>query len=311
MKQNSLARERDGETRFTIRQRVLIADDDTHFARRLASFLWNHGCEARVVRTATEAREAVEFWQPQSVFVNIVLAGSPSHGLLRFIQNVKTTIKPRVAVMSSSSATQGLEFFKRAGARYSLLKPFPAEEALKVVEDASVQPPQPQPSKLDFQATSIRELYLMRLILKQATWSGPQSARLFNLMRMIGMKVKALRCSLIECDYSHTGFVRASNDDEKISGLPLELSVYPEIMEVKRTNRRLIIPNIRTSDLMATVQTKLAQAPFETIAIFPVYRGGVFYGVLSLRLEQRQPADIIYIEQFGEVCAQILTLALK
>lgn len=127
---------------------------------------------------------------------------------------------------------------------------------------------------------------------------------------MVGLKVHALRCSVIRCVNADHGLVIASNDDENVQGLPIELEQYPEISEVRRTGRPLIIANVRTSDIMAPVKRRLEKTPFETLAVFPLFKAGKFYGVLSLRMEQRDKSGIEYTEKFGTVCSQIISLAI-
>lgn len=157
---------------------------------------------------------------------------------------------------------------------------------------------------------SQEDLYLLELILKQALHGGMEKSSLYYLLRMISLKLHAIRCSIIQCTDEFTGQVVASNDDENIQGLPLDLHQYPEIVEVRRTNRPLVVRDIRTSDLMAPVLNRLTKVPFETLAIFPLMRQGRFYGVLSLRLESDEKLDVRYLERFGGVCSQIISLAI-
>lgn len=154
------------------------------------------------------------------------------------------------------------------------------------------------------------DLYLLDLILKQALHGGVEKSSLYYLLRMISLKIRAVRSSIIECVDEGTGQVLASNDDENIMGLPIDLAQYPEIREVRKTGRPLIIRDIRTSDIMTPVLNRLSKATFETIAIFPLVKSGKFFGVLSLRLESDDRLDLQYIEKFGGVCSQIISLAI-
>jgi hypothetical protein len=153
------------------------------------------------------------------------------------------------------------------------------------------------------------ELHLLNLILKQATQSDVGRQRLYNLMRMIGMKVQAFRCTLIHCLDDTRAEVIASNDDETVQGLPLDLTNYPEIREVRKSLKQMVIPNIRSSDIMIPVQSKVAGMPFEMVALFPVFDRGRFWGVLNLRTGHRTDVERFYIEKFGEICAQIISLS--
>ncbi|MGZ3722355.1 MAG: response regulator [Bdellovibrionales bacterium] len=294
------------QPRLKLKQRVLIADYDTHFARRLADYLWDHGYEARVVQTVAEARSSVQSWQPHSVFINLILPEGNAISLIRFINSKNIRSKPQMTVMSKQTMPVALDEVRKAGVKFTLLKPFPVEEALRIVEIGSHEVAQ---EKKPLEAGSMRELHLLNLILRQATVTGTDG-RLFNLLRMINMKADALRSSLIQWVNTDTAVVLASNDDENVRGLKLDIKNYPEIVAVKNSGRSLIIPNIRTSDVLASVQAKLQQTPFETIILFPVFKLGKFFGVLSLRMEQKDSLDMTYIEKFGEVCSHILALSI-
>jgi CheY-like chemotaxis protein len=302
----SLQRPKD---RTKMKHRVLIADDDTHFARRLGDYLADHGYESRVVRTVSEAKEALQFWRPNSIFINLLLPETNAISIVKFISTKMSTFKPRIAIMSKQALPEAVDQLKRAGAEHYLLKPFALEDALEVVTT------EPEKERDLTEHTnpgivSLKELHLLNLILKQAMLDSDSENRLFNLMRMINIKVKAMRCSMIRCLNDETGMVLASNDDESIQGHPIALAEYPEITEVRRRNNSLVIPNVRTSDILAPVHHKMHNLPYETMALFPIHRRGRFFGVLSLRMEQKAPIDITYIEKFGQVCSQIISLSI-
>jgi DNA-binding response OmpR family regulator len=294
------------QPRLIMKHKILIADYDTHFARRLSDYFWDHGFEARAVHTVAEARSAITSWQPQTLFLNLMLPESNAISVMRFIKSQQVRVKPIVTVMSKQSMPVSIDEVRQAGVRFTLLKPFPLEEALRIAElNSRVEPIN---LKAPPEAASVRELHLLNLILRQAT--GKDSARMFNLLRMINLKVDGLRSSVIQWITPSTGIVLASNDDENVRGLRLNLKEYPEIETVRVTGRSLIIPNVRTSDILAPVQGKLKQTPFETMVLFPIYQHGKFFGVLSLRMQQKQASDMNYIEKFGEVCSHIVSLAL-
>lgn len=290
-----------------IGQRVLIADHDIMFARRMADYMWDHGIEARAVQSVNEARMTVRDWRPHSVFVGANFGETGAISLVRFMNSDVVVAKPKVIVMGKSHSRSSIEEMKREGVHQILLKPFPLEDVLRALEEPKAV------SKVSTRkpgaTNSLKELHLLNLILKQAT-HGQEEGRLFNLLRMINIKVQAVRTSLIECVDAHVGLVTASNDDEKIGGHRLQLDKYPEIQRVRTSGKPLIIPNMRTSDILAPVQASLMNLPFETVVLFPVMRNGEFYGVLSLRMEQKDAVELFYIEKFGQVCAQILALSI-
>jgi len=302
--------------RLKLKQRVLIADDDTHFARRFQDYLWSHGFDVRIVRTISEAKESVQFWRPNSVFVNLHLPETTALSLVKFIHSRGLNVRPRVIVMSKQAMPQAVEQLRKAGAQHYLLKPFSLEDAVGIAASSAEEAAGDAARMALREAAAntgpnpIRELHLLDLILKQATLESTAENRWCNLMPMINMKTKALRSSLIQYINDDMAVVVASNDNFNVTGLPINLIDYPEILEVKNRHKALIIPDVKRAEILQKCQAKLRRTPFETIVLFPIYRHGRFFGVLSLRLEQKDALDIFYIEKFGAVCAQIISMAL-
>lgn len=295
-----------------IKTKVLVADSDTFFARRLAAYLNAHGYECRMTTRLSEAKEIIEFWQPDSVFVDLLLPETSAISLFRFVQTRKLETKPRMMVMAQRAIPSEVEAVRKAGAAEYLIKPFSLEDAIRALEpDPDVyEATRETQEKTNENSVTIKELHLLNLFLKQASMGSANPTNLYNLMRMISMKVKAMRCSFIHCVDDEKALVLASNDDENMRGFELQLTQYPEVAHARKTLQPVMIPNIRTSELLAPVQEKLANVPFESIAVFPVYRQNRFYGVMSLRMQQKDPMEIFYVDKFGQVCAQIISLSI-
>ncbi len=306
------------KTLTSVRPRILIADDDSLFARRLSEDLWDHGYETRVVRTVSAAKEAVRFWHPNTIFVNLLLPETNAISLMRFVQTQPRESRARVVVMSKQALTEAVDQVRRAGADTYLLKPFSLEDALAVVtasESTKTAHVRPTPVSMSPPVTTpfspVKELRLLELFLRQIVSSDHVDQRLYRLMRMINMKVGGVRCSLIRCLNDDTAEVLASDDDENIVGLPLHLAQYPEIRAVREKGEPMIISNVRESAIMNSVQHQMARVRFDTLALYPVFRYGAFFGVLRLHLRQKDPVELSYIDKFSMVCSHILTLSIN
>lgn len=311
------------------RRRMLIADDDTALSRAIADYFTGRGWECRITYTVTTAKDVIDYWHPDAVMVDLLLPHTNALTLMKHLNAKPMLHRPRVIVMSKQALPKAISAVKKAGADAYLIKPFTFDDALRLVDPAAALP-KPEPvavppfvpkeeglpwdmsEKLDpTTKVMLKELHLVNLFLKQALDHRKPSENLFNLMRMVSLKVKAVRCSFIRIVNEETGVVMASNDDRSVAGLPIQLRKYPEIREVMRTLQVLLIPHVKSSELMAPVRELMAHTKFETIAIFPIFIRGRFFGVTSLRMEQRDPIDMFYVDSFGQVTAQILSLTLS
>lgn len=301
--------------------RLLIAEDDTTLARALADYFTAEGFSCRICYTVDTAKEVLQFWQPDFMIVELLLPHSNGLILLKQIQSKAPASRPRVIVTSKNGVKSGVETVKRAGADGFLVKPFKFREVHALIDpdwaraqvkafnltkkvEKTTGPADPVTQAM------INELNLINLFLKQATDPRAPSENLFNLMRMVSLKVRAIRCSFVRCLNADTGIVLASNDDRSVRGLTISLTNYPEIREVMRTSQALLIPQVRSSALMAPVRSLLLEARFETLAVFPIFLEGRFFGVTSVRMAERDPSELIYIDRFGQVAAQIISISI-
>jgi len=62
--------------------------------------------------------------------------------------------------------------------------------------------------------------------------------------------------------------------------------------------------------LLEPVKDRLSQTPFEKLMTFPVFHRGEFFGLMSLGLTQKGETELPYLQKFGQVCAQIISLSL-
>lgn len=135
---------------------------------------------------------------------------------------------------------------------------------------------------------------------------------LFKVVSTIAHELQVDRCSIIltrrERDY---GFVIVSSDDRDIFDLPIDLSRYPEIIEVIEQRRPIVIEDLRTSPLLEEVKESLAEAGFSSSALFPIALEEQTMGVIFLRFAKiRQnfgPREI----NFCETVANATAIALR
>ncbi len=327
-----------GAPKSVVKERILVADDDAHMCRRLGDYLLKHGYEVKTAQNVSQAKEAIDYWHPDAIFVDLSLPPSYAASLLKFVAT--RLIKPKVILMARQSNAQGAEQLAKSVSCPFIIKPFSLEDALRALKPQPVvaapkpkagtkkaeETPEDKPTFLrngelfipekfnprELDPTTrvmIKELHLMNLFLKQAMDHRKPEDNLFNLMRMVSLKTKAERCSFIQCKDENTGVVLASNDDPKVRNLKIQLKQYPEVIEAMRSLKAVIVPHVPTSKLMAPVRDLISNKKFETIAVFPIFLTGKFFGVTSLRMKERDAKELYYVDQFGQIASQIIALS--
>jgi PAS domain S-box-containing protein len=107
---------------------------------------------------------------------------------------------------------------------------------------------------------------------------------LHGVTRRLALQMDISRASLVMLDPSaQEGVIVASSDDPALKDRRIELSRYPEIREVARTSRPLVVENAPTHPLLEGVQSAVAAQGIHAIAALPLPIKGQVRGVLLLR----------------------------
>ena len=292
--------------------RVIVIDGDTSYALRLGGYLAAQGYQTQVVASLQEARSLTKVWLPDIVILHPKLQETQALSLLDFLGSRRLKKRPQVVVLQEAADHQEAQWLKH-GAAKCVIKPLEISHLLGVLEEVreTARVLSPPRMKVSVGASAIKELHALSVFLKQATVSVSGDNGLHSLLSFVGRKIKGVRCSLIEFKSEELAVVLASSDDPLLKEIQLDLKMYPELEELRRISDVVSVPNVRNSKIFSMVRERLEATPFETMVLFPVYRGGVLFGALSLRLSHRHVLELFYIEKFGSICAQILSLVLS
>ncbi len=296
--------------------KVLIADDDYQLARRLASYIEDRGFLAKVAINGKEARAAMIEWKPRFVLADLML---PEGNALTLIDFTKTEPSLRhnfihVIVMSGHNIETNVRDSLARGAKDYIVKPFRHEDIVKrLVFHSRAYRQLKEMSNKDF--TKVDEaslmLHLTDLVLRQAISTKSLPDNLFNLTRMVSLKMDGVRCSIIHCLDQHTGYVVTSNDDRAATGIQLDLYKYPEVIHVMNTQTLVAIENLRESSELRHVLDKVKDIMFNSMVVCPVTRHGKPFGVLSLRMPPEKPTISDNEIRFVEIVSHVASLVLS
>ncbi len=114
---------------------------------------------------------------------------------------------------------------------------------------------------------------------------------LHDVTRRLADEMDIERASLIVLDESHgAGFIVAASDDAALKDLRIELARYPEIREVVRTGKPVIVEDAPSHPLLDGVHAKVAERGIQNIAAIPLTLRNRVLGVLLLRASARRGA---------------------
>lgn len=114
---------------------------------------------------------------------------------------------------------------------------------------------------------------------------------LHDVTKRLAAEMDIERASLVVLDEAQgAGFVLAASDDAALKDHRIELSRYPEIREVLRTGKPVIVEDAPSHPLLEGVKSEVAAKGFQNIAVLPLAVRGKVEGVLFLRASARRGA---------------------
>lgn len=296
--------------------RVLIADYEYQQARSLAEFITQKGFDTRIVNTGKEARHEILNWKPRFVLADLMMPEGGAYGLIDYIKGEKALRHQfiNVLVMSNHNTEYNVRQSLARGAKDYLVKPFRNEDILKrLVFHSRANRQLKEITNKEF--TKIDEaslmLHLTDLVLRQALGALKIEEILFNLTRMVSMKVDGVRCSIIHCLDQRLGWVVTSNDSRDATGIELDLYKYPEVLHVMNTQSLVAIENLLESKELKHIRDLTKDIIFNSMIVCPVSRYGKPFGVLSLRMPPTKETVSDNEIRFVEIVAHVVSLVMS
>lgn len=297
--------------------KILIADDDQVFSRRLCDFLKERGFACKTSSQGYEALELIEEWKPQVILYDMMLPEINAIAVLEKIQSqkLKQKINTSLMVTSGHNVASNVRACIHAGADDFIIKPCSLEDILsrivfhlqkrRTLQEMNLEHPPKEKSE--------HYLYLTEMLLRKILSGKTQTGDLiFDLLQMQALAVDAVRCSLVKTYHQDMkGFVLSSSDDRHFKGFELNLHKYPEITAVLHTEKLIAIDNLGNNATMAKVQNLFKDIAFNSMIVCPVWDNEKIYGVVSTRLSLKakplNDADI----RFAQILSHSIGLILQ
>jgi DNA-binding response OmpR family regulator len=300
----------------TAKIKVLIADDDNQLSRRLNDYIAERGFDPRVVNNGKDARVLIQEWKPRFVLADLMLPDCNALSLIDYIKSEPSLKRAQinVLVMSGHNVESNVRQALARGAKDYIVKPFRHDDIVKrlVFHSRSYRHISDLAAK-DY--TRVDEasliLHLTDLVLRQALTGNALEDILFNLTRMVSLKVNGVRCSIVQCLDQQHGLVVTSNDDRGASGIQLDLYKYPEILHVLNTQSLIAIENLEDSMELRHVREHVKDIAFNSMVVCPVSRHSRQFGCLSLRMPPEKETVSDNEIRFVQIVSHVVSLVLS
>ena len=305
--------------------RILIVEDESLLASRLAEFLVEKGFSTRFVREGTAAVALMLEWPPDFVFYKLGLADLNGFDFLKKLksQDPATAISPKVIIFADTNDPATVRECAKLGAIDYVAKPYRHTELLQRVllhmQDKRDMPDFDAGQSGGFtvgahdHASSRYAMHVMDVALREALRAGPSRERLHLLTSHVAKVMKAVRVSIVRCELTHTqGAVIVSSDKRDVGELFIDIDKYPEIFYVLSKDKLIAVDNLGKADIRLQAMAGLAKTiQFNSMIIAPVRVFDQIWGVLSVRLpsapvHRLTDFEIYFVQQVANVAGLVV-----
>jgi PAS domain S-box-containing protein len=220
---------------------------------------------------------------PQVVLLDLVMPAPDGYAILLHIRQTPRLAEVPVVVLTALESDDEIERVFASGADDYVHKPFrPAELIARLRGQMRVREYVERISQRERHQQTVLELTQ-----KLASTLDIRDI-LFTVVQRVAEVAHVDRCSIVLfAESGDLGYVLATSDDEQLRDLPIDLGKYPEIREVFRTGRALVIRDAARHPLFEVVRQREAAPGFNSLALLPILHDHGPMGVLFLRSKGR------------------------
>lgn len=264
---------------------VLVVDDDAVSRHVLVAALGRAGLPSVALSSGIDALAWLETNTPSVVLLDLVMPPPDGYEILRVLRERPETKSVPAVVLTALDADEEIERAFAEGADDFLRKPFrPAELVARIRGQLRLRQYVDTIARREHDAKVLLELTQVlasTLDLRDI---------LHTVVRRIAEVTQVDRCSIVLVrDAGDVGYVVASNDDQQVRDLPLDLDKYPEIRQVMKKGEPLIVSDATTHPLFEVLRPDSSPS-YASLAIVPILHEERPMGVLFLR--SRSPAHL-------------------
>jgi DNA-binding response OmpR family regulator len=290
--------------------RLLFAEETTIATEGMLKFLKENGFNVQHANTGAELKSILSNWEPDFILTDLQL---PQLNALDLLKELKAEArlsedKIKVFVFSDQITPQNIRDCVRAGAVDILSRPLPNADLINRLI-LHVQNKRRLPKFLENNRADTAQhfLHLTEQVLKMPSNIFQDEDCLFKLAGMLAETLKAVRTSMIRCDFENRkGWVITANDNRTILGREIDLAKYPEILYVLRTGKVLALENLEDDPTMQFVARQNKEINFNSLIVAPVRMHNQTWGVVSARLPDSKKRVDDFEIRYTQILAHVM-----
>lgn len=262
--------------------KILIVDDDLTSKAMLEDILHAHGYQTFHASNGREAIRLVKEHAPEIILLDIVMPEMDGIAACRIIRNTSLPIRPSIIMVSVSGKKDDKDAIVEAlrnGADDFITKPVDGPELIARIQAQSRIRGFYQEIYEDK-----KNLEAIFDITKTISSMLKTDEVLYTIVKKVADITGAVRCSIVLISKDDKeGYVLASHESPAIKEIKLDLNKYPEIKEVLKSKRPVVVEDISKHPLMAEVRDLVKDLEKMNVLVLPIVWEEEVVGTLFLR----------------------------
>lgn len=295
--------------------KILIADSDNALSGRMSRYLAESGFQVKVISNSYHLQKNILEWEPHFLFIDLLFPGYYAQKALRFLNERQLLGEDgvHVIVISKHNSVENVRNCLEAGAEDFIVKP---PKMIDVLQRLTLLSQKKRPGSthnlLQNEQQTKNYFQMVNLLVGAANQDKSIGQLRFEMTKMISMALKAVRVSLIgtNADQSLVQVLRSS-DDPNLAGFKLDISKYPEIQYVLRTEKTLFIESLENDQHLSFVKDEVKTIQFDSMMVLPLKQGPEVIGCLSIRMPKDCKTLTYYDVKIAEIASQLIAMTWK
>ncbi|MCF6267168.1 MAG: diguanylate cyclase [Desulfuromusa sp.] len=257
------------------KKKILIVDDEPFFREVLIDILH----ERFIVIEARDGFEAVSLCHehmPNLIIMDVEMPRKNGIEACKILKHEPETRKIPIILFTSRSKKKDMVLGLKAGADDYITKPIYTPEIIARV-DAHLRT---KDFYSDLEHKDLR--FLLEITENISAIRNPMTI-LHLIVEKMAEIIDVARCSIVSINDKGEIIVKASNDLDCQEELKLDISKYPEIQKSLESKQAVIINDIKSDPLMASVREQTKELTYNSIVVIPVIKKESVIGTFFLR----------------------------
>lgn len=283
-------------------KKILIFDQEASYGELLREALRN---KYDVLETASygEAISLACLNMPSLIVIDLDAPDKKGIALCEELKDDTDTGDIPIILMTSLSNKDEILHGLEAGASDYITKPFSLPEVIARVESHLR-------TQDDYDDLGHKDLLMLLELSETISVTRNPNAILRLIVKKMSKIIGVERCSVISFKREQI-IVKASNDLEKGKEIKLDINKYPELRTSIETKQDVVIDDIKTDPIMASVKAYTEGLEYNSIVVIPLIKKESVIGTFLLRTVSRGKGVSKRVHKLCHLVANIAATALE